>query len=258
MMKHAHAAFWVISEQGGRVVGGSMLNRKHAIASLGSLLADPGRAAILMSLLDDRSLSAGDLARAAAISPQSASAHLARLTQARLIVARKEGRCRYYKLSSAKVAYALEALGAIGTVSATINHTRAKVDEQMMLARSCYDHMAGRIAVMLTERMEEKRILAPAGRGDYRITMRGREWFADLGIKVDELHSSRGAFARRCLDWTERRPHLAGAVGSALLGHFLQDGWVARIGQSRVLRVTHKGLARFASLGVPQHELRAA
>jgi DNA-binding transcriptional ArsR family regulator len=233
-----------------------MLNRKHAIATMGSLLADPGRSAILMSLLDDRSLSAGDLARAAAISPQSASAHLAKLSRGGLIVAKTEGRCRYYRLSSVKVAYALEALGAIATVPAGIRHARPKADDQMMLARSCYDHMAGRIAVTLTERLEEERILAAAGQGDYRVTGRGCEWFAELGIVIADLRSNRRAFARRCLDWTERRPHLAGAVGSALLNHFLQDGWVARIGESRVLRVTHKGVAKFAALGLKERELR--
>ena len=163
-----------------------MLNRKHAIATLGSLLADPGRSAMLMSLLDDRSLSAGELARAAGVSPQSASAHLAKLASGGLITVRDEGRCRYYKLSNSKVAYALEALGAISTISAPAKSMRPKVDEQMMLARSCYDHMAGRIAVLLAERLEEKRMLATAGRGDYKVTTRGREWFADLGIDVKQ------------------------------------------------------------------------
>ncbi len=166
-----------------------MLNRKHAIATLGSLLADPGRSAILMSLLDDRSLSAGDLARAAAISPQSASAHLAKLSRGGLIVAKTEGRCRYYRLSSVKVAYALEALGAIATVPAAISHTRPKADDQMMLARSCYDHMAGRIAVMLTERLEEERILAAAGQGDYRVTGQGTRMVCGAGN-----HGRRPAF----------------------------------------------------------------
>lgn len=235
-----------------------MLNRKHAIATLGSLLADPGRSAMLMSLLDDRSLSAGELARAAGVSPQSASAHLSKLASGGLITVRDEGRCRYYKLSNSKVAYALEALGAISTVAAPAKYIRPKVDEQMMLARSCYDHMAGRIAVLLAERLEEKRMLAAAGRGDYKVTSRGKEWFADLGIEVDDLRTNRRAFARRCLDWTERRPHLAGAVGSALLGHFLQDGWVARVGESRVLRVTHKGVDQFAALGLKERELRVA
>jgi hypothetical protein len=101
-------------------------------------------------------------------------------------------------------------------------------------------------------------MLAAAGQGDYRVTRRGRDWFADLGIAIDELRSSRRAFARRCLDWTERRPHLAGAVGSALLSHFLQDRWVARVGESRVLRVTHKGVVQFASLGLSERELRVA
>lgn len=234
-----------------------MLNRKHAIATLGSLLADPGRSAILMSLLDGRSLSAGKLARAAGVSAQSASAHLAKLNRGGLITVRDEGRCRFYHLSNAKVAYALEALGAISTVHAPVKYLRPKVDAQMMLARSCYDHMAGRIAVMLAERLEEKKMLASAGRGDYKVTTRGREWFAELGINVEQLRSSRRTFARRCLDWTERRPHLAGAVGSALLSHFLSDGWVARVGQSRVLRVTHKGVAQFAGLGLKERELRA-
>jgi DNA-binding transcriptional ArsR family regulator len=134
-----------------------MMNRKHAIATLGSLLADPGRSAILMSLLNDRSLSAGDLARSAAISPQSASAHLSKLSRGGLIVAKTEGRCRYYRLSSAQVAYALEALGAIATVPAPERNVHLRVDAQMMLARSCYDHMAGRIAVMLAQRPGRKR-----------------------------------------------------------------------------------------------------
>jgi DNA-binding transcriptional ArsR family regulator len=233
-----------------------MLNRKHAIAALGSLLADPGRSAILMSLLDGGSLAAGELARAAGVSPQSASAHLAKLTTGGLVTARSEGRCRFYQLRSARVAYALEALGAVSTIQAPVKYIRSKVDEQMMMARSCYDHMAGRIAVMVTERLEEKRVLASVGQADYRVTTRGREWFGDLGIQVDDLRTSRRAFARRCLDWTERRPHLAGAVGSALLSHFLQDGWLARIGESRVLRVTLKGMEQFKALGVKESALR--
>ena len=98
-------------------------------------------------------------------------------------------------------------------------------------------------------------MLTAAGRGDYRVTTHGQEWFANLGIEVDELRTNRRAFARRCLDWTERHPHLAGAVGSALLGHFLNDGWVARVGESRVLRVTHKGVEQFAALGLKEREM---
>jgi DNA-binding transcriptional ArsR family regulator len=235
-----------------------MMNRKHAIAALGSLLADTGRSAILLALLDGGSLAAGELARAAGVSPQSASAHLAKLTAGGLVSARSEGRCRFYQLRNARVAYALEALGAVATVQAPVQYIRPKVDEQMMLARSCYDHMAGRIAVKLTERMEEKRIIAAAGSNDYRVTTRGRDWFGKLGIELDGLRTTRRAFARRCLDWTERRPHLAGAVGSALLSHFIEDGWLARIGESRVLRVTHRGVEQFRELGLKESATRVA
>ncbi|HEY1939148.1 MAG TPA: winged helix-turn-helix domain-containing protein [Candidatus Angelobacter sp.] len=231
-----------------------MLNGKYAIAMMGSLLADPGRAAILMALLEDRSLSAGELARVAGVSAQSASAHLAKLSSGGLVQVRSEGRCRYYRLRDAKVAFALEALGAISTVRTAKPEVLPRADAQMMLVRSCYDHMAGRIAVMLTRHMEEERLITAENRRDYRVTTQGKEWFAGFGIDVNELRSSRRAFARRCLDWTERQPHLAGAVGSALMKHFLDEGWLAWMRETRALRVTERGMKCFAKLGL-QYEM---
>ena len=226
------------------------MKEKHAISSLGSLLADPGRSAMLLALLEGRALPAGELARAAAVSAQSASAHLAKLSRGGLITVQREGRCRYYKLAGPRVANALEALGAISTVRPVAEYTTAKADQSMLLARSCYDHLAGRVGVALTETMQKQRIIVTEGERDYRVTARGVEWLGELGIEMELLKKSKRNVARRCLDWTERRPHVAGALGAALMQHFLAEGWLARMRESRALRVTQKGQKSFTALGV--------
>src|ERR1700761_1301502 len=196
------------------------MKQKHAISSLEYLLADPGRSAMLLALLEGRALPAGELARAATVSAQSASAHLAKLSKGGLITMQRDGRCRYYKLAGPRVANALEALGAISTVHPAAKYIRSRADESMLLARSCYDHLAGRVGVALTETMQKQRILVVEGERDYRVTARGEEWLAELGIAVEGLRQSKRNLARRCLDWTERRPHVGGALGAALLQQF--------------------------------------
>jgi DNA-binding transcriptional ArsR family regulator len=228
------------------------MKEKHAISSLGYLLADPGRSAMLLALLEGRALPAGELARAAAVSAQSASAHLAKLSRGGLITMQREGRCRYYTLAGPRVANALEALGAISTVRPVAAYTAAKADQSMLLARSCYDHLAGRVGVALTETMQKQRIIVVEGERDYRVTQSGEEWLGELGIKIESLKKGKRNFARQCLDWTERRPHVAGALGAALMQHFLAEGWLARLRDSRALRVTQKGQKSFVALGVPR------
>lgn len=228
------------------------MKEKHAIASMGSLLADPGRSAMLLALLEGRALPAGELARAAAVSAQSASAHLAKLCRGGLITAQRDGRCRYYKLAGPRVANALEALGAISTVRPVAEYPTVKADQGMLLARSCYDHLAGRVGVALTEMMQKQRIIVTEGERDYRVTARGEEWLDEMGIKMASLENSKRNVARRCLDWTERRPHVAGALGAALLQHFLAEKWFARMQDSRALRVTQKGRESLIELGVPK------
>jgi DNA-binding transcriptional ArsR family regulator len=227
------------------------MKEKHAISSLGYLLADPGRSAMLLALLEGRALPAGELARAAAVSAQSASAHLAKLSKGGLITMQRDGRCRYYKLAGPRVANALEALGAISTVHPAAKYIRSRADESMLLARSCYDHLAGRVGVALTETMQKQRIIVAEGERDYRVTARGADWLGELGINMESLQSGKRNFARQCLDWTERRPHVSGALGAALMQHFLDDGWLARRRKSRALRVTQRGQKSFVELGVP-------
>src|SRR5579884_4523864 len=228
------------------------MKEKHAISSLGSLLADPGRTAILLALLEGRALPAGELARAANVSAQSASGHLAKLSRGGLITVQRDGRCRYYKLAGQRVANALEALGAISTVRPASEYIASKADKTLLLARSCYDHLAGRIGVGLTEAMQKQRVIMTEGERDFRVTARGAEWLAELGIVMEELRQSKRNLARRCLDWTERRPHIGGALGAALMRQFLAEGWLARSKGSRALRVTQKGQKGFIGLGVAQ------
>lgn len=238
-------------ELAARMIHGATMKEKHAISSLGYLLANPGRTAMLLALLEGRSMPAGELARAASVSAQSASAHLAKLSQGGLISVQRNGRCRYYKLASQRVANALEALGAISTVRPAGEYAASKADHSMLMARSCYDHLAGRVGVALTEAMQKQRVIVPEGERDYRVTTRGEEWLAKLGIGLESMQQSKRHMARQCLDWTERRPHVGGALGAALLQHFLTKGWLARSRESRALRVTQKGRISFLKLGVP-------
>jgi hypothetical protein len=146
---------------------------------------------------------------------------------------------------------ALEALGAISTSRPAAEYIRSKADQSMLIARSCYDHLAGRAGVALTEAMQKQRVIVAEGDRDYRVTASGEDWLRGLGLEVEALRRSKRHMARRCLDWTERRPHVGGALGAALMQHFLEENWLARNRDSRALRVTQKGRISFVKLGVP-------
>jgi DNA-binding transcriptional ArsR family regulator len=213
----------------------------HPISSVGELIGEPARTAILIALLGGRDLSAGELARIAGISPQSASAHLSKLVDGALLTARNHGRHRYYGITGPEVAYALEALGSIATLPRPTGAVRSREDLDMYRARSCYDHLAGRVAVELTKALEHSKVIRTSGERDYKLGPKGLVWFADMGIDVDALRRERRMFARRCLDWTERKPHLAGALGAALYSRMLASGWIARRPSTRALRITQRG-----------------
>ena len=231
------------------------------IATIGELFGDPARAAILVALLDGRARTAGELALAGNISAQSASGHLAKLTAGGLLAVRSQGRHRYYQLASAEVAHALEAAGSLTPRRATseangaANGSELRVanarlaSTDIRIARSCYDHLAGVVAVDLTRRMEASGAIRASGEWEYELGRTGEQFFGKLGVDVDAIRRGRRAFARRCLDWTERKPHLAGALGAALFGQLMQMGWVVRKRDSRVVRVTHLGERKLAELG---------
>ena len=217
------------------------MNATYPIAAVAELIGEPARAAILIALADGQALPAGELARAAGVSAQSASAHLSKLVGGGLLSVQSEGRHRYYRMASPEVGHAIEALGTISTIPRGPGVSRPPETRALYNARSCYDHLAGRVAVELASALEGSRVIQPHGERDYELGSEGPAWFEALGMDTAALRRCRRSFARRCLDWTERRPHLAGALGAALSSRLMTLGWVARLPKTRALRITHRG-----------------
>jgi DNA-binding transcriptional ArsR family regulator len=215
------------------------------IAIPAALIADPARSAILMALMDGRAHPAGTLAYAANLSPQAASNHLAKLLDGGMVLVEIEGRHRYYRLARPEVATVLEALLSVAPPIRSLDEPRSPEARRLRAARSCYDHLAGRLGVAIATAMEARGLLsvpanAPAGKL-YGLTEAGRAWFTDLGIAIPASGQMHRPAARRCLDWTERRHHLAGPLGTALLARMVELGWVLRSSGSRAVTLTSTG-----------------
>lgn len=214
-------------------------------AEVAALVGDPARASMLHALLDGRALTASELATIAGITPQTASGHLAKLAEAGLMTVVKQGRHRYHRLASPKVADMMESIMRVAaTVAAPARSLRiGPKDAALRAARTCYDHLAGTLAVALADAMIEKG-LVELGDDAGMVTERGLVFIEKLGLD-DPSEGSRRVFCKPCLDWSERRPHLAGRVGAALCRHSFERGWIRRGGDSRALAVTPKGGAAF-------------
>jgi DNA-binding transcriptional ArsR family regulator len=210
------------------------------IAAIASVLSDPARAAILVTLLDGRARTAGELAFVAGITAPTASSHLGKLVDAGLIVVIPQGRHRYHRLVRPEAAQALEALTVLAAAQPRRPRTPGPRDHAMREGRTCYDHFAGHLGVALADALLAARCVVEDGR-DFRVTDEGERRLACLGVDVPVLRAERRAFCRRCMDWSERRPHLAGAIGAALTARCLSAGWVERIGETRGVRVTDAG-----------------
>jgi DNA-binding transcriptional ArsR family regulator len=219
------------------------------IAAVGRLIGDATRAAMLAALLGGRALPASELARVARVSPQTASAHLAKLADAGLVAVTRIGRHRYYRLAGAEVARALEALAAVSAPPVVRSLRGAQSLDALRFARSCYDHLAGALAVALGDAFLEHGWLRPVGEA-LRLAAEGERILVDLGVDVPSLRRARRPLVRTCLDWSERRPHLAGAVGAALLERLLALGWLEAGPVPRALRLTTRGRAELERLGV--------
>jgi DNA-binding transcriptional ArsR family regulator len=210
------------------------------LASVAALIGDPSRAAMLAALADGSALPAGELAIAAGLSLSGASAHLARLTRGGLIEVEQEGRHRYYRLAGPLVAAALEALAPLATM-ALRPRARSPETEALRRGRTCYDHLAGALGVALAQGLEKKRLLKPGDGKQLTVTAKGERWFAEmLGIETAQLRPGRLGIARLCLDGTERRHHLAGPLGAALLRRCQERGWVTPSG-GRAVTLSRSG-----------------
>ena len=202
---------------------------------------------MLDALMDGDARPAGELARRAGVAPSTASEHLMRLVEGRLLVVEPRGRERRYRLASADVTEVLEALSRLGS-EAPVNSLRAAGrTEALRAARTCYDHLAGRFGVAVTEALVARDVLDIRD-GSFALTDDGEVFLVNLGVDVAGARAHKRVFARACLDWSERRPHLAGALGAALADAALDQGWVRRRPNDRALRVTPKGAAELREL----------
>ncbi|HEX3817312.1 MAG TPA: helix-turn-helix domain-containing protein [Chthoniobacterales bacterium] len=218
------------------------------IAQLAALFGEPSRSAMLTVLLDGRSLPAGELARATGVSATAASGHLAKLVDGNLLAVEVEGRHRYYRLAGSKVATVIEELAQLAGRPAILSLPKLSPDASALrLARSCYDHLAGELAVAIASALEKRNYLV-RGEGK-RYEMGGtaaRRWFMRRGMDLSALRSARYGIARQCLDWTERRPHLGGPLGAKLFAIWCEAGWLRRHRvQPRLVEVTALGRRKF-------------
>jgi DNA-binding transcriptional ArsR family regulator len=218
---------------------------KYVVAEIGALIADPSRVEMLARLLDGEPHSAGDLARAAGVSPQAASAHLTKLTRGGLVRVTRSGRSRLFELDRPEVGHMLESVGAATRLSAS--RAAAASTDPIRVARTCYDHLAGQLAVLVTRAWIGRGVVARRGT-DLELTSSGAHWFASIGIDTMTLRRQRRMFVRGCLDWTEREPHVGGALGAAWLRYCVGEGWIRRIGQTRAVRVSDVGRRALGAL----------
>jgi len=223
-------------------------------AEVASLAGDPARAAMLHALMDGRALTATELAQAATVAPQTASGHLARMTAAGLLGVEKQGRHRYYRLASPAVAQMIEGIMQVASISDAAQRpvVVGPRDAALRTARTCYDHLAGRLGVALMDALGEGGRIELASDGGL-VTEAGVAFFDRIGIDIGALTARQGGrparvLCRPCLDWSERRPHLAGAVGAALCSLSLANGWVRRIDGTRAVAVTPKGERSYCEL----------
>lgn len=212
------------------------------LASLAGLLAHESRAAMCLALLDGRAWTAQELAAHVNVAPSTATEHLNRLVAGGLLVERREGRHRFVQLADPSVAGLLEDLSAwLAPAEAQVGGLReSSANEALRRGRTCYDHLAGRLGIAITDAMANARLLDVTG--GFALTTAGRRWLTGrLGVDPARLRSARRPLARGCLDWTERRRHLAGVAGAALCETFLGNGWVVRVGSGRAVRTTPEG-----------------
>lgn len=215
------------------------------IALVAALLGDPARANMLTALVGGQALTAGELARTAGVTAQTASSHLARLEAGRLVTARKQGRHRYFALADDDVAQVLEGLMGLAE---RVGHSRTRTgprEPELRRARVCYDHLAGDLGVAMLDGLIAQGRVAEAG-GDLALTPSGAAFVREFGIEPDSLGSPRRPVCKACLDWSVRRSHLAGALGAAILTRLYSLGWASRVEGARVVRFTPRGLSAFS------------
>lgn len=221
------------------------------IALVGSLIGDPARANMLTALMSGKALTATELAQEAGITQQTASSHLGKLERGGLVRSRKQGRHKYFSLASDDIARVLEALMGLAAGAGHLRTRTGPRDEALREARVCYNHLAGEMGTRLFDHMVRSDYLAMADDG-FTLTARGEDFVRSFGIDLGPLKARRSPLCKECLDWSERRSHLAGSLGRAFLDRMEALGWARRDPSSRALRFSPKGKAGFERLITPR------
>jgi len=219
------------------------------LAAAAALVAEPARAELVLAVLADGALTASELAARAGIARSTASGHLGRLVSGGFLVASGRGRNRYYEVSGAEVAEAIEALARVAPQRRPRSLREATRNELLREARTCYDHLAGRAGVAFAGVLEQRDVIARVN-GDYTLGARATEELESLGIDLEPLAAERRPLVRGCLDWSERELHVAGSLGAALTARLFELGCIARRDATRSVAVTDSGRELFAELGV--------
>jgi DNA-binding transcriptional ArsR family regulator len=214
------------------------------LAEIAALMGDVARANILSALMDGRALTASELAWHSGVSAQTASGHLAKLSDGNLIAMTRQGRHRYYRLASPEVAQAIEALMSVASFGPKRHRPTGPRDEALRQARTCYDHLAGRLGIALADSLTARGHLVLSESAGV-VTDEGHRFLCTVGIDLDAGRAGKRAICRTCLDWSERRPHLAGRLGAALCGRAFDLGWIERVRDSRAVAVTPAGRSGF-------------
>lgn len=214
------------------------------IALLGAMIGDPARANMLIALMSGKALTATELASEAGITVQTASSHLSKLEGAGLLQQRKQGRHRYFTLADEDVAEVLESLMGLAARRGLMRTRTGPKDPALRHARVCYNHLAGDLGVQLFDSLQQRDLLV-GSESDFTLTDAGRAFLDEMGIDVSALERERRPVCKSCLDWSERRTHMAGALGTAMLTRFMELGWADRVPKSRVISFSAKGQKAF-------------
>lgn len=218
---------------------------ENEFSQIASLIGDKTRSIMLWSLLDGNAYTATELAISANTSRQSVSNHLSKLIGANLVSVEKQGRHRYFRLANEQIAQVIESMASL--IPNQIVEIKKSADAQKLaFARTCYDHLAGKLAIEIVTSLTKQKIIILNGHL-FEVTDFGMEWFEKIGIDIDSLKEKKRSFAHKCLDWTERKHHIAGALGAAILEKFLEKDWIRRKQNTREIVITALGERKLSS-----------
>ncbi len=220
------------------------------------LIADPTLALMLAYLLDGRAHPAGGRAHISGVTPATTSAHLSKLLEGGLVTVEIQGRHRYYRIATPEVAYALEQLATIHPLESLKKKALSPQGRQLQFCRRCYDHLAGKVGVSVTQSLQDHGFLSLIENKQYEVTPIGKDWFSHIGINISAIKRTKIGLARQCLDWTERRHHLAGPLGTQFMSHLCALDWVRSSSASRAVIITPKGWLHLkAELGLDEQTI---